>query len=586
MAEQELKIYQVEAPDGSILKLEGPVGASQEDIIKNAEILFNQRQAQQPKYNMGAESLRSLAQGATFGSADEIEAALRTAPQQLSKEMQLGGLAAQMPTTEPQKVSLSDQMGAGLGSMVGTLPSIGDSGYKKTRDEIRARQQLFQKEHPVLSTGLEIAGGLAVPFIGAGGAALKGGTTLAGNIARGAGYGSLYGMGTAKEAKDMPLGAVQGATTGALFTGAVGALGRTITPKLSEAAKRLKEKGISLTPGQAIGGTLKQAEETGLKTPFVRGLFSGAHEKSIQDFNHVVIDEVLKPVGRKASRNLSGRDSIVEAQNVLSKMYDKLIPTLKLDMNKAGAQMDDVVKKYTTGDKSGMLGEGQKQQFAQLMNNMKTALTNNKSPQILKSIQSDWKKQVSNFKSSGDAVQRNMGDALEDGYNAFYRNIMNQNGKHAVELKNIDNAYSRLVVLEKAAKRSDGLINPSQLYNAATGGKISAVDRKLIARGQKNFQSLAEDAKKVIGDSTPDSGTAGRLATMGLMAGTLPQYINPIAAAGIIGGSSLYTKPGMSLFNRYITPRTGGLMTGLGEQLATKSPAATSLLNIRDNRYE
>jgi len=580
MAEQELKIYKVEAPDGSILKLEGPVGASQEDILKNAEILFNQRQTQQPKYNTAAESARSLAQGLTFGFADEIEAGLRSAPTVGKAEMAQGGLASQI-SPEQQKVPLSEQMMGGLSVPTTQTAPITQTPYKSIRDEIRNRQQAFQKDRPVLSTGLEIAGGLATPI----GLAGKG-ATVAGNIARGAGYGSLYGMGTAKEAKDMPLGAVQGATTGALFTGAVGALGRTITPKLSEAAKRLKEKGISLTPGQAIGGTLKQAEETGLKTPFVRGLFSGAHEKSIQDFNHVVIDEVLKPVGRKASRNLSGRDSIVEAQNVLSKMYDKLIPTLKLDMNKAGAQMDDVVKKYTTGDKSGMLGEGQKQQFAQLMNNMKTALTNNKSPQILKSIQSDWKKQVSNFKSSGDAVQRNMGDALEDGYNAFYRNIMNQNGKHAVELKNIDNAYSRLVVLEKAAKRSDGLINPSQLYNAATGGKISAVDRKLIARGQKNFQSLAEDAKKVIGDSTPDSGTAGRLATMGLMAGTLPQYINPIAAAGIIGGSSLYTKPGMSLFNRYITPRTGGLMTGLGEQLATKSPAATSLLNIRDNRYE
>ena len=155
MAEPQLKVYQVEAPDGSILKLEGPVGASQEDILKNAEILFNQRQAQQPKYNMGAESLRSLASGATFSSADEIEAALRTAPQQLSKEVQLGGLAAQIPTTEPQKVSLSDQMGAGLGSMVGTLPSIGDSGYKKTRDEIRARQQLFKKNTLFYQQGLK-----------------------------------------------------------------------------------------------------------------------------------------------------------------------------------------------------------------------------------------------------------------------------------------------------------------------------------------------------------------------------------------------------------------------------------------------
>src|SRR6056300_878933 len=283
MAEPQLKIYQVEAPDGSILKLEGPVGASQEDILKNAEILFNQRQTQQPKYNTAAESARSLAQGLTFGFADEIEAGLRSAPTVGKAEMAQGGLASQI-SPEQQKVPLSEQMMGGLSVPTTQTAPITQTPYKSIRDEIRNRQQAFQKDRPVLSTGLEIAGGLATPI----GLAGKG-ATVAGNIARGAGYGSLYGMGTAKEAKDMPLRAVQGATTGALFTGAVGALGRTITPKLSEAAKRLKEKGISLTPGQAIGGTLKQAEETGLRTPFVRGLFSGAHEKSIQDFNHVVI---------------------------------------------------------------------------------------------------------------------------------------------------------------------------------------------------------------------------------------------------------------------------------------------------------
>ena len=74
MADVKLKVFKVEAPDGSILKIEGPADSKPEDVIKNAEILFNQRQARKPKYNMAAESARSFGQGVTFGHADEIEA--------------------------------------------------------------------------------------------------------------------------------------------------------------------------------------------------------------------------------------------------------------------------------------------------------------------------------------------------------------------------------------------------------------------------------------------------------------------------------------------------------------------------------
>ena len=111
----ELKTYKIKAPDGSMLNIQGPVDASPEDVIKNAEILFNQKQqaSQQPKYNMAAESARSLAQGVTFGSADEIEAGLRAAPTVLKAEMAQGGLAGQIPTDQ-KNVSLSDQMMGGL----------------------------------------------------------------------------------------------------------------------------------------------------------------------------------------------------------------------------------------------------------------------------------------------------------------------------------------------------------------------------------------------------------------------------------------------------------------------------------------
>lgn len=583
MAEPQLKIYQVEAPDGSILKLEGPVGASQEDIIKNAEILFNQRQAQQPKYNMGAESLRSLAQGATFGSADEIEAALRTAPQQLSKEMQLGGLAAQMPTTEPQKVSLSDQMGAGLGSMVGTLPSIGDSGYKKTRDEIRARQQLFQKEHPVLSTGLEIAGGLAVP-IGAVGTAAKGGTTLAGNLARGAGYGALYGTGQAKEAADIPLGAVQGAATGGIFTGATNVLGRTIAPKITEAAKKLRDQGITLTPGQAFGGIFDKAEQS---ISNVIGSIGKRRTENLQKFNEVVINKALKPLGEKVK--IEGDDiqgAIDTATNKISSMYQKIVPKLQIFSNdkfrqKAASILNS--EDFATADAA------VKQRFRNFINDEMNSLQTGKFGDALKNKQSSLGNLATDFSKAGgdDATFGRMIGKYKE---LFDKQIMAQNPKYGAELGKINTAFKEMARVTDAASKINTTaraFTPNQLLSSARKMDLSSFKRKTAAGTAPMSRTAREGAP--LGQTLPDSGTTARaIYNIGLpvLAGAgVGTGAGAAALGGILGGQALYSQLGQRGFNRLIQ-EPSAVRGAIGEGLSRYAPASTSLLNIRDNRYE
>lgn len=583
MAEPQLKIYNVEAPDGSILKLEGPVGASQEDIIKNAEILFNQRQAQQPKYNMGAESLRSLAQGATFGSADEIEAALRTAPQQLSKEMQLGGLAAQMPTTEPQKVSLSDQMGAGLGSMVGTLPSIGDSGYKKTRDEIRARQQLFQKEHPVLSTGLEIAGGLAVP-IGAVGTAAKGGTTLAGNLARGAGYGALYGTGQAKEAADIPLGAVQGAATGGIFTGATNVLGRTIAPKITEAAKKLRDQGVTLTPGQAFGGIFDKAEQS---ISNVIGSIGKRRTENLQKFNEVVINKALKPLGEKVK--IEGDDiqgAIDTATNKISSMYQKIVPKLQIFSNdkfrqKAASILNS--EDFATADAA------VKQRFRNFINDEMNSLQTGKFGDALKNKQSSLGNLATDFSKAGgdDATFGRMIGKYKE---LFDKQIMAQNPKYGAELGKINTAFKEMARVTDAASKINttaGAFTPNQLLSSARKMDLSSFKRKTAAGTAPMSRTAREGAP--LGQTLPDSGTTARaIYNIGLpvLAGAgVGTGAGAAALGGILGGQALYSQLGQRGFNRLIQ-EPSAFRGAIGEGLSRYAPASTSLLNIRDNRYE
>ena len=137
-------------------------------------------------YSPIAETARAFGQGLTFGTLDEIEAALRTG-------------------------------------------SISGAEYEKQRNMLREKQKQFGEDMPYVKTPVEIAGGMAVPFgvLGKGVKALAPaeqalvtGTTLTGQAARGtalgAGTGALSGYGYAE--KD----AGEAAGLGAIFGGVLG----------------------------------------------------------------------------------------------------------------------------------------------------------------------------------------------------------------------------------------------------------------------------------------------------------------------------------------------------------------------------
>lgn len=131
-------------------------------------------------YSGVAEGARSIAQGATFGFADELEAALRSG-------------------------------------------SISGQQYESIRNQLREQQKQFGYDNPVSSTVTEVGGAFAAPFAGfkllgraapAVQEAITGTTTL-GRVGRGTAVGSttgaITGAGTAE--KDVGL---QSATSGAI----------------------------------------------------------------------------------------------------------------------------------------------------------------------------------------------------------------------------------------------------------------------------------------------------------------------------------------------------------------------------------
>ena len=122
--------------------------------------------------------------------------------------------------------------------------------YEEILSEIRSDIDSFRKEAPVAAYGSEILG--AIPTtIATGGSGLLGrlGLKGAGKIA--ATQGGIYGAGAGDDLESRAKGVV----TGAALAGTTQKIADKILPTATKEAKRLKQLGVNVTPGQRVRGS-------------------------------------------------------------------------------------------------------------------------------------------------------------------------------------------------------------------------------------------------------------------------------------------------------------------------------------------
>lgn len=250
-------------------------------------------------YSGKAEALRSAAGGATFGFNEEIEAALRSG-------------------------------------------AISGPQYENLRNRLRAQQSQFQQDYPITGAVTEIGGALAAPFgafkaLGRAAPVIQEaitGTTIPGQIARGAGVGAatgaLTGAGTAET--DVTGKAVESGVFGA-------ALGGTVPVVLRGAGNVIKNvltaSGVGDQPGaaskmianalqkenlttQEAAQLLNEMERVGVPRPVLADL-----GKSLQDLAY---SAYVVPSGQKAAT----------ARFLESRMIDQPSDIVKGLVEKAG----------------------------------------------------------------------------------------------------------------------------------------------------------------------------------------------------------------------------------------------------------
>ena len=285
-----------------------------------------------------SQNIRSFVQGVTFGFGDEIEAAVTSA-------------------------------------------FDGNKTYAETVKDIRNKINQFRKDNPAAAYGSEIAGAI-LPSIAAafipGGQALTASTVgrvgqaakalglgskgqkVATSATVGAGGGALYGFGSAEG--DAENQAKQAATSGLIGMVANPAI-QAVAPRITQSAKKLLDRGVELTPGQAVGDSgligkgLKTLEEKISGNVFLIGdAVENALQRSQKGFNRAAVEEALKDIKVKVPKNLEGRRLIGFGQSTLKSQYAKTLGKMKLtdeaainsEISKLTSDLPDNIKKDIT----------------------------------------------------------------------------------------------------------------------------------------------------------------------------------------------------------------------------------------------
>jgi hypothetical protein len=309
------QVYKVKAPDGQIIQLRGPVGASKDEVIAKAQELYSSS-ATQEKQRLLAMPYSEMVGGLVPASEFDMAS------------------GAQVTTpTEPMQLGTGGQIARGLikGAVVDPLAGIAQLvGGSETRQRLAEYEQSYQQMRKREGAdGIEwsrLVGNVLTSIVpgaaAARGAQLLGAGRITTGVAGGVGGASTLPVTqTPEEANDPNTFALQ-KLRDVGFSGAAGGviakLSAALAPTLKEGVKEQLEAGVKVPPGLAYEGipgwVFRQMESIGF----------GPSEKAIRDsFTKSAADEVLSSIGKTVPKTMkSGMQMSAYVQKAISQYYD------------------------------------------------------------------------------------------------------------------------------------------------------------------------------------------------------------------------------------------------------------------------
>lgn len=407
-----------------------------------------------------------------------------------------------------------------------------------------AEQRIISEEAPIGNIAGNVAMLAPTAFI-------PGANTVTGAATIGAVQGAaLTPGGVSERAKAAALGGAGGAA-GAGLSRALGAA-KPVTQNAE--AQMLAREGVSLTPGQNLGGWVKNLEDRATSIPGVGNVIEAARKRGVEDFNRAAIRRVTNPMeaaGIPLNVQGIGRDAVQEMRQGLGQAYDDV-----LSRSSADALEPQFVQNMASL-RNMVAGLPQKERDA-FDNILTREIGDRMAPngminaENLQAVKSALGKRASGFSSSSDEYQRQLGQALKQADAEFRSLVSRANPQNAKDLKAIDTAYANFKRLQRAASgvgAEEGVFSPSQL-NAAIKAMDKSKDKRAFAEGTALMQDLSGAGKAVLPSKVGDSGTAGRMASNVFTLGGLMSTVPGLAAA--VPAYLAYSRPGSAAINAMV----------------------------------
>lgn len=378
--------------------------------------------------------------------------------------------------------------------------------------------------------------------------------------------------------KNVAVGAAVGGAAVPIMSG-IGAAVRGVTDPARQA---LANAGVTMTPGQILGGAWQRTEDKLTSVPVLGDFIKNGQRRAVEDFNRATYNNSLSPIGETIPSNVgTGADAVAAVRDKIGSVYKAIEP-------KATFAADQNFATDLAGIRNSLAQEapGVLDQFDNIVQNQITKKLAN--GQMTGSQWGDTRSMLSRMaanqiKGNADADKWALNGALSDLGDAVNSAVGRSSPADVLPtLSKANAAYAQYKQLERAA----GSVGASNAGNIFTPGQYANAVRNGATAFQKATNSglnggLANNAMDVLGSKYPDSGTVGRsLLTAGAAAlgghAVAPQAVAP--AAAMIGlGSLPYTRAGQKVVQGLLMNRPD-VAAPVGNFIGTYGPAAGLLL--------
>lgn len=350
---------------------------------------------------------------------------------------------------------------------------------------------------------------------------------------------------------------------------ATAGVGRVLSPLTSAAEQRMRDLGVRLTPGMAMGGKFNTAEEFLQYMPLVGSQVQDARQRAVYDFNKAMLNKTLDKIGQKLPEDVIGRDAIAHVGNQISKQYDDVLSNMKWQLDKKTGQ--ELISSLNAASKK--LNSEQTAKLNQIVTSrivekLKGGVTGGD----IKVVESEVGKLIKDFSASNSAFDREVGEELINVSKVLKSSLERQNPKFVKSLRKVDAAKADLYRIEQAAATTNadnGVFSP-KAFQQAVRQKDPTRNKRAFARGEARLQEESDAAMDILADKS-GATLEGRLGlTVGGGYAALSNPLFGVPAAASLG--AMYSPTGVRAADVLMNARPEAART-LGTFMQQQSPA-------------